>query len=305
MKITKVDKAKLKDTKTINKDDNIVEIKNEIIECRTKWQHRMAIGTPTTGLVRFEWVMARFGQVMPTNWSHVYLTEFMSTIAPLRYSVADAQNIIVQQAVEKQVEWLLLVEHDNVLPPDTFIKFNEYMVEAKVPVVSGLYFTKTEPPEPMIYRRLGAGYYNDWKMGDKVECSGVPTGTLLVHMSIIRSMWNESEEYNLDGRIVRKVFEQPAKLVYNPERGEVMMASGTSDLAWCDRVIKEKHFEKAGWPEYQEKEFPFLVDTNIFVHHIDQNGRMFPTTIPKKFEPDEWTKKKQEEFARDVGNTSY
>lgn len=116
---------------------------------------------------------------MPTNWSHVDLLEYQSTIAPLRYSVADAQNIIVKQAVEKEVEWLLLIEHDNVLPPNTFIMLNQYMLSHEVPVVSGLYFTKTEPPEPMIYRKLGGGYYTDWKMGDKVWCSGIPTGTFL------------------------------------------------------------------------------------------------------------------------------
>jgi hypothetical protein len=179
---------------------------------------------------------------------------------------------------------------------------NDYMIKHKAPIISGLYFTKTEPPEPMIYREKGRGYYNNWKMGDQVWCSGVPTGTLLVHMSIIRSMWNESEEYVLDGRVLRKVFEQPAKLVFNPEKYELMVATGTSDLAWCDRVVKEKHLEKAGWGKFQKKQHPFLVDTNIFVQHIDQNGRMFPTAIPKQFEPQNWDRKRKQEFIH-VGDT--
>lgn len=272
------------------------ELKSEIIKCKTKWQHRLAIGTPTTGLVRMEWVMARYGQLMPTNWSHVDFTEYRHTIAPLRYSVADAQNIIVKRAIEQDVEWLFLIEHDNVLPSGALIMFNDYMVKRDIPVISGLYFTKTEPPEPMVYRKLGGGYYTDWEMGDKVWCKGVPTGTLMIHMSIIRSMWNESPEYEHDGHILRQVFEQPAKLIYNPDTAELMTATGTSDLEWCRRVIQEKHFEKAGWPEYQKKKYPFLVDTNIFVQHIDQNGRMFPKAIPKQFKPENWDKKKAEDF---------
>jgi hypothetical protein len=250
-----------------------------------------------------EWALARFGQVMPTNWSHVHVMEYMNTIAPLRYSVADAQNIIVAKAIEREVEWLLLIEHDNVIPPNTYIRFNEYMIDKKVPVVSGLYFTKTDSPEPMTYRRLGFGHYADWKMGDKVWCAGVPTGTLLVHMSIIRSVWNESPEYEVDGQKLKQVFEQPARLIYNPEKGEIITASGTSDLEWCRKVKKDGHFEKAGWPEYQKKEFPFLVDTNIYVQHIDQNGRMFPKDIPLKFKPEGWDAQKAQEFIH-AGNTS-
>lgn len=278
------------------------EITSKVIKCRTPWQHRMLIGTPTTGLVRMEWVMARYGQLMPTNWSHVDHLEYMHTIAPLRYSVHDAQNIIVKQAIEKEVEWLLLVEHDNILPMGAFIMLNQYMLNHSAPVVSGLYFTKGDPPEPMIYRDLGRGYYNDWEMGDKVWCSGVPTGTLLVHMSIMRSVWNESEEYEVDGHRLRKVFDQPAKIIYSPERAELMVASGTSDLAWCDRVVKEKHLKKAGWDKFQRRKYPFLVDTNIFVQHIDQNGRMFPVNIPKQFKPADWDKKKNQEFIH-VGDT--
>jgi hypothetical protein len=275
---------------------------NGIVKSTVEWQHRLCIGTATTGLVRMEWVMGRYSQLMPTNWSHVDLIEYMHTIAPLRYSVADAQNIIVKGAIEREVEWLMLVEHDNVLPPNTLIQFNQYMLNHEVPVVSGLYFTKTEPPEPMVYRHLGRGYYTDWEMGDKVWVRGVPTGTLLIHMSILRSMWNEAPEYEVDGHRLRQVFEQPAKLIYDPNRGELMTASGTSDLEWCRQVIEGKHFEKAGWPEYQKKTFPFLVDTNIFVNHIDQNGRMFPIAIPKQFKPEKWDEKKRKDFIH-VGDT--
>ena len=278
------------------------ELKSEIIECKIKWEHRLMIGTPTTGLIRMEWAMARYGQLMPTNWSHVDMLEYMHTIAPLRYSVADAQNVIVKRAIDREVEWLLLIEHDNVLPSGALVMFNDYMIKHSAPVISGLYFTKADPPEPMIYRTLGDGYFNDWVMGDKIWCTGVPTGTLFLHMSVVRSVWNESEEYEYNGEILRKVFEQPAKLIYNPDKAELMVASGTSDLAFCDRIIKEKHLEKAGWPEIAKKKYPFLVDTNIFVQHIDQNGRMFPIDIPKQFKPEDWDKKKRKDFIH-VGDT--
>ena len=255
----------------------------QIIENKGYWKSRLAIGTPTTGLVRIEWVSARYGQIIPTNWSQFEIKPWVNTIMPLRFLVADAQNIIVQTALDQDAEWVLLIESDNVLPHDAFIRLNQYMIHKDVPVVSGLYFTKSVPPEPMTYRGVGKGYYADWKLGDKAWCDGVPTGTLLIHSSILKAMWNESPEYNAGGIIVRRVFETPAKVWFDEATGQLRSETGTSDLFWCRRVIEEKFFEKAGWPKYQKMQYPFLVDTNIFVKHIDDNGRQWPLEVPKEY----------------------
>jgi len=47
----------------------------------------------------------------------------------------------------------------------------------------------------------------------------------------------------------------------------------------------ENHiFAKAGFPEYEGKEFPFLVDTSIFVKHISrETGVQYPISLPKDF----------------------
>jgi hypothetical protein len=256
---------------------------NTIDKNNGPWMSRIMIGTPSRGSVRMEWVMARFGQVIPCNWSATDCIQWMSTYAPLQYLVPDAQNLIVKSALEKGSEWLLLIEDDNILPPDAFLRINEYMRDGKTPVVSGLYFTKSDPPEPLVYRGRGNSFYGDWKMGDKVWADGVPTGFLLIHCSILRKMWDESPEYLLNGQTVRRVFNQPEKAWTDPENGGTYTETGTSDLAWCDRVRKERFFEKAGWLEYQKKDFPFLVDTNIYLKHITEDGRIFPIQDPGTF----------------------
>lgn len=254
---------------------------------------RLLIGTPMTGMLRAEWVLARYGQVIPTNWSATDTYQGISTYAPLRYLVADAQNLIVKTAVEKKVEWLMLIEHDNLLPPDAFIRFNDYMREKKVPVVSGLYFTKSVPPEPMIYRGSGESFYTQWHLGDRVWCTGVPTGSLLIHCSILQKMWDESPEYMIGQTLTRRVFDSPARVWYDPVQGGYRTEMGTSDLNWCKRVVQDRFFEKAGWKKYQDMEYPFLVDTGIFVRHIDNDGRQFPLELPEQFMP--VTKKAKEE----------
>jgi hypothetical protein len=128
----------------------------------------------------------------------------------------------------------------------------------------------------MVFRGMGQGSYLDWRMGDKVWCDGVPTGFLLIHMGIIRAMWEDSEPYMMRGVETRRVFDTPRDLWTDPETKSHNTLNGTSDLAWCTRVMKGGYFAKAGWHDYEEKRWPFLVDTRLACKHCNPNGEMFP-----------------------------
>lgn len=251
------------------------------------WNNRVIIFTPSRGLVRHEWVQARFGQIIPTNWSMVELIQFCSPYAPLGYQLADAQNLLAKKVVEGDYQWVIYIEDDNVIPPDTFVRFNQYINEGKIPVVSGLYFTKSHPGEPLLYRGSGNSYFKDWKFGDKVWVDGIPFGCRLEHAGLIKEAWKNSPEYMVGGEKTRRVFEQPNRMIFNAERGGYEAVGGTTDLAWCKRIMKEKLFTKIGFPEFDKMPYPFLVDTDIFVKHIDQNGRQYPLEIPKQFLKDD------------------
>ncbi len=265
--------------------EKITKMGGTLVENMGAWMNRIVIGHPVTGNVRIEWVMSRYGQTIPTNWSHMDIIQFMSPYVPLKYQVADAENLIAKAVIDQNAEWLLFWEHDNIPPNDALIKINEYMIEGKVPIVGGVYFTKSVPPEPLVYRGMGNGHFADWRIGDKVWCSGVPFGFTLIHGAIIKAMWDESPEYMVGSITTRRVFNAPAKSWMDEASGAYLSTGGTSDLAWCERVKKERFFEKAGWPQYQNVKFPFLIDTSIFVHHIDQEGRRFPLEIPMKYKP--------------------
>ena len=243
-------------------------------------QQKLIVGTALTGLIRGEWTQARFGQVIPTNWGWVQMWQFMApgSFMPLGYQVDDAQNLICAQAMTDDYEWMLLYEHDVIPRPDALVRLAEYMKRKDTPVVSGLYFTRSIPSEPLIYRGRGTLAYEDFDIGDMVWADGVPTGFLLIHMSIIRAMWEESEPYMIGNIEARRVFETPSKAWFDPESAQFNTQAGTSDLAWCDRVMKDGFFTKAGWPEYQEMDYPFLVDTKIACMHINNTliGEQFP-----------------------------
>jgi hypothetical protein len=240
-------------------------------------RNRILIGTPTLGIIRAEWAQARFGQVIPCNWTAANFAVGYSTTIPMGYLVADAQNIIVDVAINQEFEWVFLLEDDVVLPVDAFLQLNEYMKKGDVPVVSGLYHLKNSPSEPLVFRGRGNSCYSKFKIGEKVWADGVPTGCLLVNCKVLKIMHQEAEEYQTgNGQKVKKVFETPAKVWMDPETNSLNMQCGTSDLNWCDRVMKGDVLRRAGWKKISEQKWPFLVDTKIHCGHIELNtGRMW------------------------------
>lgn len=250
------------------------------------YMNRVLIGTATTGLVRIEWVAHRYNVTIPVNWSQVEMTHQIPTYYPLRYQVADAQNIIVKQALfpqghqEGKFEWLLFIEHDVVIPADCFLILNEYLQEKKAPIVSGLYYTRSRPSVPLVFRGRGNGVYTDWNPGDIVYADGVPTGLLLIHTGILQLMWDDAPEYSVYGDITRRVFHTPRDMWVDPQTGNHGFKNGTSDLDWCNRVMEGDYIRKAGWEDYwdnlPDERYPFIVDTRLFAEHIEKNGERFP-----------------------------
>jgi hypothetical protein len=265
-----VAKSKITEIKLFQKNTDKRPLKNRIL-----------VATPTLGNIRIEWASARWGQVIPCNWSAAYAQLGARQQFPMGYLVAEAQNIAVQSAVQNNFEWLFLHEDDVILPPDAFCTLNKYMHDVKYPIVSGLYYLKGNPSEPIAYRGRGNGAFDKFKIGEKVWVDGVPTGCLLIHESIFKLMWKESEDYEAaKGTIARKVFETPSKVWKDPETGFYRSAVGTSDLYWCDRVMKEDVLKRAGWKDLAKKKHPFLLDTQMFCRHIDfATGIQYPLEI--------------------------
>jgi len=247
------------------------------------WKKRICIAVPTTGLVRVEWMMARFGQVIPCNWSNGDMFQFYDQFSPMGWAVADARNICVEYCLSQGFEWLFFIDHDVILPPDTYLKINEYMTKGDIPVVSGLYYCKGSHPEPLVFRGRGNGCFTDWKPGEKVWADGIPMGCTLIHASMLRVLYDASEVYTCNTLygpvVVRRVFETPREAKFDPEKMTYERRTGTEDLFWCDRMKNEKVFEKCGvekYKKFQKKKYPFLIDTSMFCKHIDENGKKYP-----------------------------
>lgn len=253
-----------------------------IVNAQVKYGKRLLLSVPLTGMVRAEWMLSRYGQGIPTNWSQVEIIQWMDQYSPMGYLVADARNAAVDTFIKGDFEWLFFIDHDVVMPYDTFSKMNQWMLKGTVPIVGGLYFTKSVPAEPLLYREYGSSYFLDWKMGDQVWVQAMGLGCNIVHRSILEVIYKDSEEYKMGTQTVRRIFESPSKTYYDAEKGEWKTEGGTEDIFFYNRLKKEKIYQRAGWPEFQKKQWPVLCDTTIFCRHIDWAGVQYPSCGEEK-----------------------
>jgi hypothetical protein len=244
---------------------------------------QVLLGTPTLGTLHVHWYNSMIGMVNPPNWALVRST-------PVGYTVADAQNLLVDNFLRGAFRALIFIEDDTCPPADAIIVFDRWFwkMERKKapPVVSGIYHIKGSAeirkgnkggiellgPEPLAYRGSGTRAYRDWNYGDVIWVSGVPTGALLIHRSLLEAWAKEPdiETYHLPGYPfpLKRIFQQPARVWL--ENGNVHVASGTSDLWWSDQTIKRGLLAKAGWPQYQKKQYPYIIDTGLRFGHVDR-----------------------------------
>lgn len=235
------------------------------------YQHRILIGIPSLGSVRIEWHNAINGLVIPVNWSNSLQT-------PIGFPVDDAQNVICKHALDHHFEWLFLLEDDVLPPPDLLVRLERYMTKGDTPIVSGLYPLKSTVPMPFVFRGRGNGVFTQFKTGDRIWGDGVPTGCLLIHMSIIRELAKTAPTYELRANESRtrlkKIFWTPRQVFSDPALASYQKLVGTSDLFFCDQLKEKGILRKAGWAGIAKRKYPYLVDTGINCGHIDRNTGM-------------------------------
>jgi len=284
------------------KKKTVTEAFAESLISPDKWKWKVMFGVPSMGIIRMEWHNAFVNMVLPMNWSVSRIVHPVRVLTPLRYHVAEAQNVIVQRILaQPQWEYLLFVEDDVIVPPNLMTRMQQWIKHDVYPMVSGLYNLKATPTQPMTFRGRGSGSYEGWRKGpgraekqsplphgvkpsEVAMCDGVPTGCLLISTKLLRVAWNHSAEMVLrcqrtDGSIseiqTREVFQTIREAGIDPENGNYFARYATSDLHFCDNAIDKKWLKEAGYPEAAKMKYPFPVDLAIQCGHITQDGTLF------------------------------
>ena len=194
---------------------------------------------PTRGLVPAKVVQSWMGLIRPMN------QKVIGPLFAIGLEVGEAYNCMIEQILGNKdlaaYKYLLTIEEDNLPPPDGLLKLYESIEDYDV--VGGLYWTKGEGGQPMIYgdpQVFPKNFIPQLPRFDEVQrANGLGMGFNLFRMSIFK-----------DKKLYRPWFKTLTE--YNPAKGSRVY---TQDLYF---------YEQAGKCGYS-----FACDNRVRVGHLE------------------------------------
>lgn len=143
-------------------------------------------------LITPEMVVAMSLQPDPTHYTH-------ATICIKGLPVDQAREKLAEQAIELGAKYLWFVDDDTVPPPNTARRLI-YVLDnhPDIKAIGGVYCTKGEPAQPVIFRGMGSGSFWHWKVGDVFEVTGIGAGCLMINVDVFKKLekpWFEFKQY--------------------------------------------------------------------------------------------------------------
>lgn len=137
----------------------------------------VVVGIPSFGMVSTYFLQARQSQQFPLVSSAV-------DKVVLNKPIADARNEIVEYALNQGANYIYWLDDDVIPPPDAFLK----MYMSGKDIVNGVYWSKSNPPMPLVFRNHLEGPYLDWHFGDFIEVDAAGNGLTLVKTDVYRTI---------------------------------------------------------------------------------------------------------------------
>ena len=145
----------------------------------------VAIGVICPGTVPIKWMMhmQNTGQKMPGGifWTYIYACGDFKKDPSKNY--ASLRTEVVKKALENNSKWLMFVDSDVFIPEDCI---NRLMSHNK-DIVTGVYWMKTQPPQPVIYKSIGDGPIWEIEPTEELqEVGGAGLGCCLIRTDVFR-----------------------------------------------------------------------------------------------------------------------
>lgn len=102
----------------------------------------------------------------------------------------NAQTEMVEQALAMGAQYILFIEDDTIPPPGTVLELSRVLETSDEAVMTcgGVYTTRSNPPEPIVYMGPGQGAHWNWRLGDIFECWATGMGCTMIKMEIFKKM---------------------------------------------------------------------------------------------------------------------
>lgn len=207
------------------------------------------IGIPSFGQVSINWAMSLTSIAMPINFSNQF-----HLVMNKRIDIA--RNEIVAEAIKREdnPRFVFFLDDDVIMPPDTLRKLVHKMdnLPEDIGAISGVYYSKSEPGEPLIFQKKGRGSYYDWKVGDFFKAWAAGCGLVIIRTQALRDMQAQVGEpfFAIDYGLTKKgdgTYEARSiteDLYFYTKMGKTKAPNGKNYSLWIDTSIQGLHFEK-------------------------------------------------------------
>ena len=208
------------------------------------------IGVPTFGEVSIHWAMSLTSIAMPINFTNQFHIVLGKRIDEARNEVCE---VLLKD--KSSPRFLFFLDDDVIMPPDSLRKLIHRMenLPEDVGAISGVYYSKSEPGEPLIFKERGKGSYYDWRVGDFFKTWAAGCGLVLIRAEALRRTREQQGEplfkvdYGLHRRKKDGVLEARSiteDLYFYTKMRKTESPNGKKYSLWIDTSIQAKHYDK-------------------------------------------------------------
>lgn len=196
----------------------------------------IALAIPTWGKVSTTWARAlrHIGGPLGAN-----MVELSPTIGE---PIAEARNALMMEAIASGCDYLFFLGDDVLAPADVIHRLLQRMWDnPEINLVTGMYWTKTWPTQPYIWRGIQRGPYMDWKHGEFFDLDYAGCDCLLVRltpeMKALGPEWFSTDWKWDDG-------EQALNLLATEDFYFYTKARKAGMKVWCDSNVQCLHEDR-------------------------------------------------------------
>lgn len=193
----------------------------------------IVIGIPTFGMLSHYFAQARQSQQFPLVSSSI---DYYVKGKP----IAEARNEIVEYALNADADYIYWLDDDVIAPPESFLKLWRHQKD----IINGVYWSKSNPPMPLLFRGHLEMPYLNWHVGDLIEIDAAGNGLTLVKTDVYRKIQKEiggpwySTEYGSFPGVKESPHNNTEDLYF------YYKARKAGYKIWADTSVQAFHYEK-------------------------------------------------------------